>query len=66
MQFKTRFIVTVFVAFGAGAASSAFGPVHAAPDPAFDRGLVERLVRAEEAQVHALETLVRATEKCNR
>jgi len=66
MQFKTRIVVTVFVAFGAGVASSAFGLAHAVPEPAFDRGLVERLVRAEEAQAHVLEALVRATEKCHR
>jgi hypothetical protein len=37
---------------------------HAEPQPALDRALVERLVRAQEAQVHALEALTRAAERC--
>jgi type II secretory pathway component PulJ len=39
---------------------------HAELQPTLDRALVERLVRAEEAQTRALEALVRATERCRR
>ncbi len=42
------------------------GRAHAEPQPTLDRALVERLVRAQEAQTHALEALVRATERCHR
>ena len=59
-------------------AAVAMSRARAEPQPAFDRTLVERLVRAQEAQVRAqetqlraqeaevraLESLVRATEKC--
>jgi hypothetical protein len=47
-----------------GAALATIGRAQAEPQPAFDRGLSERLVRAEEAQVHALDALVRAAERC--
>ena len=40
--------------------------VHADPQPALDRQLTERMVRALEAQVHATEALTRATEKLHR
>lgn len=36
---------------------------HAEPAPAFDRGLVERLIRAQERQAQALERLTAATER---
>jgi hypothetical protein len=47
-------------------AAAAVSGVRAEPQPAFDRALVERLVRAQEAQTRALEKLVSATERCNR
>jgi uncharacterized protein HemX len=61
-----RSLVAVLLAFGLGVACAAFGRAHAEPQPALDRGLVERVVRAQEAQAHQLEALVRATEKCKR
>lgn len=39
---------------------------HADVQPAFDRGLTERMVRAIEAQAHATEALVRATDKLHK
>lgn len=40
--------------------------VHADPQPAIDRQLMERLIRAEEAQTHALEGIERALQSCRR
>ncbi len=40
--------------------------VHADVQPALDRQLTERMTRALEAQVHATEALVRATEKLHK
>jgi hypothetical protein len=45
------------------AAAWATLPVHADPQPALDRQLVERLVRAQESQAHALEGIQRAVER---
>lgn len=39
---------------------------HAEPQPALDRQLVERIVRALEAQARATERLVQAEERCHR
>jgi len=39
--------------------------VRAEPQP-IDRALVERLARAEESQVKAIESLTRAAERCDR
>lgn len=55
----------IAAALGAGVAAT-LSHAHAEPEPALDRVLLERLVRAEESQVHALEALVRATERCNK
>jgi hypothetical protein len=59
--------------FAAGFACAALGRAHAEPQPAFDRSLVERLVRAQEesareqeGQRRALETLARELERCRR
>jgi hypothetical protein len=52
------------VAFAAGAAVASIGHAHADPQPALDRALVERLVRAQESQAHALDALTRAAERC--
>ena len=57
-------LAMLLAAAALGAALATFGHAHAEPQPAFDRALTERLVRAEEAQVHALETLARAVERC--
>lgn len=51
----------LFVAALAWAASA-----HADPQPALDRQLIERLVRAQEAQTHALEDIARAIERASR
>jgi hypothetical protein len=56
--------IAVSLALAAGVLGASLGRVNADPPPALDRGLVERLVRAQEAQVHALEALTRATERC--
>lgn len=48
------------------AAAWATTGVRADPQPALDRQLVERLVRAEEAQTHALEEIARAIEHASR
>lgn len=43
------------------------GPIaHAEPQPAFDRALVERLVRAEEAQARAAEDQARELHEIRR
>ena len=73
-------LITALVSAAAVIAAIALTRVHAEPQPAFDRGLVERFVRAQEAQVRAqeaqvrsqeaqvraLDALVRAAERCNR
>jgi hypothetical protein len=55
----------IAAALGAGAAAT-LSRAHAEPEPVLDRAMLERLVRAEEAQAHTLEALVRATERCKR
>ena len=60
---QPRIILALVLAFVAGAASAMLGTARA-EQAAFDRAIVERLVRAEEQQVHALEALTRATERC--
>lgn len=47
------------VVLGAGVVSN-LGSARAEPQPALDRALVERLVRAQEAQAHAQEAQLRA------
>jgi hypothetical protein len=62
-----NFIVAVIViAVLAGGAVAALSGARAEAPPAFDRALVERLVRAQEAQARALEKLVSATDRCKR
>lgn len=58
--------VLVAAAFIALALASPAGRAHADPQPALDRQLTERLVRALEAQARATERLVQATERCRR
>jgi hypothetical protein len=62
LRLSSKTIVAVSLAFAAGVLCVSLGRVKADPQPAFDRMLVERLVRAQEAQVHALEALTRAQE----
>jgi hypothetical protein len=50
----------------AAASFSVGARVHADPEPALDRQIVERMTRALEAQAHATEALVRATERCKK
>lgn len=45
---------------------SALPRVHADPEPALDRALVERMARALEQQARATDSLVRATERCKK
>lgn len=59
--------------FLAGYASAALGRAHAEPQPAFDRSLVERLIRAQEestreqeGQRRALEAIAREIERSRR
>jgi len=67
---NSRVLAGLIVAFAVGAAASgAIGRAHADPHAAvvtFDRSLAERLVRAQEAEVKAIEALTRATERCKR
>lgn len=66
-------LLLAFTCVAAVVAALLMSRVHAEPQPAVDRSLVERVVRAQEAQVRAqeaqlraLDALVRATEKCRR
>jgi hypothetical protein len=61
-----RSITAIFVAFILGAICTTLGSARAEPRPAIDRDLMERLVRSQESQIRAIESLVRATEKCHR
>jgi hypothetical protein len=61
------------VGFASGYACAALNRAHAEPQPAFDRNLVERLVRAHEdsareaeGQRRALEGISREIERCKR
>ena len=65
MSKTAKGVSTLLIAFVAGVMSAMFGAARA-EQPAIDRALVERLVRAEEAQVRQLEALTRATERCKR
>jgi hypothetical protein len=66
MPSKTNSIILWLSLIAVCTLLAALSGVRAEPLPAFDRGLVERLIRAQEAQAHALDALVRATEKCRR
>lgn len=58
--------MVIMLAVIAVAAVAALSGARAEPQPAFDRALVERLVRAQEAQTRALEKLASVTERCKR
>jgi hypothetical protein len=59
-------IAAIVLAFTLGAICTGLGSARAEPRPAIDRDLMERLVRSQESQIRAIESLVRATEKCHR
>jgi hypothetical protein len=61
----TRSLFGLLLAFALGVVVASLGSARAQARPAIDRELVERLVRAEEAQTRELEALVRATDKCH-
>jgi hypothetical protein len=60
-----RDLVVVLVTAIVVGALSTRGAI-AEPQPAIDRALTERLVRAVEEQARATRELVRATERCKR
>jgi hypothetical protein len=62
----TRSNVILVVTISASVFVAALSGARADPQPAFDRAMVERLVRAQEAQTRALEKLVSVTERCKR
>jgi hypothetical protein len=62
----TRSNVLLVVTLSSAVFVAALSGARADPQPAFDRAMVERLVRAQEAQTRALEKLVSVTERCKR
>lgn len=64
LQSKT--LLVGLLAFLVGVWTATAARSHADPPPALDRPLMERLVRAQEAQVRKLEDLARVAERCNR
>jgi hypothetical protein len=65
--------LALLLTFVAGYVSASLGSARAEPQPAFDRALAERLVRAQEEQAReqegqrrALEALTREIERCKR
>jgi hypothetical protein len=70
---KTLAGLALVLTFVAGYACAALGRAHAEPQPAFDRSMAERLVRAQEesareneGQRRALEALTREIERARR
>lgn len=70
---KALTYLALLLTFAAGYASAWLGHVRAEPQPAFDRSLAERLVRAQEQQAReqqgqrrAMEEVSRAIERCKR
>lgn len=59
-------VLALLAGFALMLAVAALSVAHAEPQPALDRALVERLVRALETQARATERLVQATERCHR
>lgn len=65
MQIKCA--IALLLAFGLGVlAEASLGRAHAEPQAAFDRMLVERLVRASERQADATRELVSVTREAAR
>lgn len=58
------FVATLVVCCVIGWLVGASHVVDAEPPPTLDRALVERLVRAQEAQAEALKVIARNGEKC--
>lgn len=61
-----RTTLALLAAFALGALTAAVAGAHADQQPAFDRAMATRIVRAQEAQAHALEDIARAMERCKR
>jgi hypothetical protein len=61
-----RYLITVLITVIATGAVAALSGARAEPQPAFDRVIVERLVRAQETQSRALEKIASAAERCKR
>jgi uncharacterized membrane-anchored protein YhcB (DUF1043 family) len=59
-------VVSLVVTFAAGYVCASLSQARADPQPAFDRTLVERVVRAQEEQVREQEAQRRALESINR
>jgi len=59
-------VVSLVVMFGAGYLSATLSRAHADPQPAFDRALVDRIVRAQEEQAREQEGQRRALESIGR
>jgi hypothetical protein len=59
-------VVSLVAMFAAGYACASIGQARADPQPAFDRALVERVVRAQEEQAGEQEGQRRALESINR
>ena len=63
---KLFVVVSVLVIFAAGYVCASLSQARADTQPAFDRSLVERLVRAQEEQAREAEGQRRALESINR
>jgi hypothetical protein len=63
---RTTLALIAAVLFGAVGRDLLCGHAQAEPQPAVDRQLVERGVRALEAQVKATEALTRVEERCRK
>jgi hypothetical protein len=61
-----RYLIAVLIMLATIAALAALSGARAEPQPAFDRAIIERLVRAQEAQTRALEKIASAAERCKR
>lgn len=59
-------VVSLVITFAAGYVCASLSRAHADPQPAFDRALVERIVRAQEEQTREQEGQRRALEAINR
>jgi hypothetical protein len=64
MHLSSKTAIAVSLAFAMGVLTASLGHVSADPQPAIDHNSFDRLVRAQEAQVRALEALTRVAERC--
>lgn len=60
------FLAALALAAATGFAAAHVGRAHAEPQPAFDRVLVERLIRAQEEQARSPDALMRVLERTAR